>query len=246
VSPFDPTFFEKDPLFWPIAGAAAAFAAFAGWPPIAEYGRAVAHRASVTFREQPKKRRGRRTEAIGPRDLYDGRIIEEGWVPTRPESWHDFLNMLVWASFPEAKWQLHLRQHRAHAARLGGPVMALPNARTREQDALALMDEGGVVVLCRKGVEDDVRRALAERRAAPLFASGAARGVIFGHAVYEELVRDRRDGWAAGLVAGCDDPGADPESSVRDADTALAAALAREGSFDSPVTLARVDLSLLL
>jgi hypothetical protein len=246
VAPFDPTFFEKSTLFWPIARAAAAFAAFPDWPAVAEYDAAVAHRAKIAFREQPRKQRGRRTSAVGPRDLYDGRIVEEGWVPTRPASWHDYLNMLVWASFPEAKRQLHARQHRAQTARLGGPVMALPNARTREQDALALMDEGGVVVLCRAGAEDDLRRALASRRAGPLFASGAARGLIFGHAVYEGLVLGRDDGWAAAHVTSCDaDPRAEPEELVRAADVALAAELARQGSFESPAALARVDLSLL-
>lgn len=244
--PFDPAFFEKDPLFWPVARAASAFSSFESWPPIVEYGARVAHRAPVAFREQPKKPRGRRRSAVGPRELYDGRIVEEGWVPTRPESWHDFFNMLVWAAFPEAKQALHRRQHRAQVARLGGPVKALPNARTREQDALTLMDEGGVVVLCRGVVEDELRLALAERRAGPLFASGAARGIIFGHAVYEELVLGRSGGWAAGHVAACDaDRRADPEDLVRAADASLAAALAAEGSFASPGALARVDLSLL-
>ena len=247
-APFDPTFFERDPLFWPIAEVASAFVSFSSWPAVAEYGSRVPHRAGVEFREQPKKPRGRRRPAIGPRDLYDGRIIEEGWVPTRPGSWHDFLNMLVWATFPEAKRQLHARQHRAQAARITAPVLALPNARTREQDALALLDEGGVVVLCREGAEADVRAALAERRAGPLFAAGEARGIIFGHAVYEELVLGRSGGWAAGHVAEIardEIAGGDGAALVRAADVALAAALAREGSFQSPAELARVDLSLL-
>jgi hypothetical protein len=44
----------------------------------------------------------------------------------------------------------------------------LPNARTREQDALALLDEGGVIVL------SDGR---------------ASTALGFGHALYEGLVR---------------------------------------------------------
>ena len=246
--PFDPAFFERDPLFWPIAAAASGFAGCAAWPAVAEYGARAGHAAGVAFREQPKKPRGRRRPAVGARDLYDGRIVEEGWVPTRPGSWHDFLNMLVWASFPRAKGQLHARQHRAQAARLGGRVLALPNARTREQDALALMDEGGVVVLCREGAEGELRAALAERRAEvvrALLAGGAARGVIFGHAVYEEIVRGRPDGWAAGLVATWRDARGDARAVVRAADAALAEELAREGSFESPAALARVDLSIL-
>lgn len=248
TAPFDPIFFERDPLFWPITPPASAFAERTDWPSVAEYGSCVAHRAGVAFREQPRKPRGRRQGAVGARDLYDGHIIEEGWVPTRPRSWHDYLNMLVWAAFPLAKWQLHARQHRAQVERIGGRVIALPNARTREQDALALLDEGGVVVLCRAGAEEELRGALGSRRAdaaGALFASGAARGVIFGHAVYEEIVRGRSGGWAAGHLvpwAGPDEPAA----LVAAADGALAAELARQGSFDSPAALVRVDLSLLL
>src|SRR5262249_20819200 len=163
----------------------------------------IAHKAPVRFREQPAKPRGKRRGERSARDLYDGRIVEEGWVPTRPGSWHDFLNMLVWATFPEAKWQLHVRQHRAQQARIDGAVRPLPNARTREQDALALIDEGGVVLVCRPERAGDLASALADRRpdaAEALFAAGDARAVVFGHALYEGLVHGRTDGWGAAFV----------------------------------------------
>ena len=54
---------------------------------------------------------------------------------------------------------------------------SLPNARTREQDALALLDEGGVLVLG---------------------AGGASLTLGFGHALYEGLVRGGPD-----ATAGC-------------------------------------------
>jgi hypothetical protein len=217
---------------------------------VSEYGLRVTHRAPVTFREQPKKPRGRRR---GPRcagDLYDGRIIEEGWVPTRPENWHDFLNMLCWAAFPEAKWQLHHRQHQAMSARVAGAVDALPNARTREQDALALMDEGGVIVLCHEPRLAELTSALEGRRAPEaqaLFAGGAARGLLFGHALYEGLVLGCPEGWAAGFLATVPAPPGECEeaSLVHQADSALARALATKGTFATPAFLARVDLGLL-
>lgn len=251
ISTFVPRFFEGDPLFWPIAGGARAFADLDRWPEVAEYGARVRHRATVTFREQPKKPRGKRRGPRCARDLYDGRIVEEGWVPTRPRSWHDFLNMLCWAAFPRAKWQLHLRQHRAQSARIEGAVKALPNARTREQDALALLDEGGVVVLCREERVEEIRSVLAARRAEEarsLFATGAARGVVFGHAVYEHLVLGRGDAWAAGFVVpsvGLREGQSEEGALVEEADSALADALATDGSFESPDSLVRVDLSLL-
>ncbi len=249
-APFQPRFFEGDPLYWPIAEGARRFSDLGGWPAVSDYGLRVAHRAPVTFREQPKKPRGRRR---GPRcagDLYDGRIIEEGWVPTRPDNWHDFLNMLCWAAFPKAKWQLHHRQHRAMSARVAGAVDALPNARTREQDALALMDEGGVIVLCHEPSLAELTGALAARRAPEaqaLFASGAARGLLFGHALYEGLVLGGGEAWGAGLLAALPSRPGDVEeaSLVHQADSALARALATEGTFASPASLARVDLALL-
>jgi hypothetical protein len=257
MAAFDPAFCEKSPLFWPISAAARAFEGCPVWPSVAEYGTRLAHRAPVRFREQAKKPRGsRRRGPIGARDLYDGRIVCEGWVPTRPGSWHDFLNMLVWATFPAAKWQLHQRQHAALSARLAGafPLTmgppALPNARTREQDALALLDEGGVVLACRSDRAAELTRALAERRAddaRALFASGAARAVIFGHALYESLVLGRdENGWAAAHVAGHD--GAleeDPQELVRFADASLGRALAAEGSFQTPEALSRIDLAVI-
>ena len=77
--------------------------------------------------------------------------------------WHDFLNALVWATFPRAKLALHRRQHAAIERWIPPGATQLPNARTREQDALALVDEGGVL-LC----ED--------------------RTFFFGHALFEGLV----------------------------------------------------------
>ena len=66
-APFDPTFFERDPLFWPIADAASAFASFATWPPISQYSARASHRAGVTFRDQPDKPRGRCRPGAGPK-----------------------------------------------------------------------------------------------------------------------------------------------------------------------------------
>ncbi len=252
---FLPRFYESDPLFWPIAERARAFADRDDWPDVSEYGARIPHRANVAFREQPKRPRGRRR---GPRcagDLYDGRIVEEGWVPTRPRNWHDYLNMLCWAAFPRAKWQLHARQHRRISARIEGAVTALPNARTREQDALALMDEGGVVVVCRDDRVEELARLLGEREttaAHAMFEAGLARGVVFGHAVYEHVVLGRGDAWAAALLVprgqsagGVEQGIGEDEALIDHADSALAAALAAPGTFESPDFLRRVDLSLL-
>jgi hypothetical protein len=152
-------FFEKDARFWPIAPAARRFAEYADFPAPEEL-----RAPGVAFVSARKPRRVRR--AVPPEAAYDVRI-EHGEVPTRPDSWHDFLNALVWATFPASKRAIHALQAAiVRRARNANPH-ALPNARTREHDALALLDEGGVLVL---------RSAEAELE------------LGFGHALYEGLV----------------------------------------------------------
>jgi hypothetical protein len=73
----------------------------------------------------------------------------------------------VWGVFPRAKAALHGRQHRAILASLPPGSTRLPGARSREHDALALLDEGGVVLL------ETTRGRV---------------GLVFGHALYEGLV----------------------------------------------------------
>lgn len=95
--------------------------------------------------------------------LYEVRIIERGEIPTRPNNAHDLLNALVWAAFPHAK--LALTRALAHVQRERATGLAqLPNARSREHDRLAMIDEGAL--LC-------VR------------AGAATSQWIFGHAIYE-------------------------------------------------------------
>jgi hypothetical protein len=158
---FNGRFFEADPRFWPLARAARRFAAHADFP--------AAHELAapgVTFVAASKPRRTRRrAEPAGPG--YDARVVR-GEVPTRPRSWHDFLNALVWATFPASKRRLHSLQAAALERARSAGSGTLPNARTREQDALALLDEGGVLELT---------------------AHGESLVLGFGHALYEGLVR---------------------------------------------------------
>ncbi len=164
---WNPSFFRKSPLFWPIAPAAAKLERFDDWPapsdlallfPLSREGGEPPVRFAIA---SPRPRR--RPAAADAR--YDARIAVDRIVPTRARSWHDLLNALVWATFPRAKLALHTRQHRMIAARLGDDLR-LPGSRTKEQDAVAMLDEGGVAVL-------RSRQASCE--------------VIFGHAIYEGL-----------------------------------------------------------
>jgi hypothetical protein len=227
VAAWDSSFFRKSPLFWPIATAAQALEAFADWPAPADLTAALGS-ANVAFEVAAPKPRRRRASELQIR--YDARIATAGVVPTRLRSWHDLLNALVWASFPGAKRALHARQDRLVSARIGDDGR-LPGARSAEQDAVAMIDEGGLVLLCGRGARREVDEAIArddhdEVRA--LVRSGGACAVIFGHAIYEGIVC----GWkekvrAAVVVADVAALDGDPRRNVERADAALAALLAR-------------------
>ena len=94
---------------------------------------------------------------------YELAIADRGQVPTRPGDAHDLWNAIVWATLPQAKWALTARlaafQRPRHAA---GP--RLPGARAPAHDRLALLDEGGLVVV-------------------------GDRALVFGHAILEHAAR---------------------------------------------------------
>jgi hypothetical protein len=202
--PFEPRFFESDARFWPIAPAAAAFLGETDWPAPSSYTRAfpreVPHPVRFESARVPARRRRRE---LDPDALYDARI-SAGCVPTRERSWHDFLNALVWATFPRAKRALHARQLRALGACIEPGARRLPPRRSREHDALALVDEGGVVVL------DDGRERVP---------------VLFGHALYEGLVLRRGPMTACAVTAHVDRMPETRAERTALADTRLAATL---------------------
>lgn len=209
---FQGRFFEKSPLFWPIERAARHFADLAEWPSVARYdelwGAGGTREGAPRFvlLEPP---RAKQAKARHVKDLYDARIVR-GEIPTRAAHWHDYLNALVWVTFPLAKRALHERQHvvidawlRDHGlVRDDGSFDRLPNARTRVHDALALVDEGGIVVL-RDG-------------------RGGAREVLFGHAIFEGLVLGTRSMIAREIPVDVSDLATPDEDLVR-ADALLAA-----------------------
>jgi hypothetical protein len=135
--------------------------------------------------------------------MYDARIVQ-GVVPTRPGNWHDFLNALVWATFPRAKAALHRRQHALIRSWIPPGATRLPNARTREQDALALLDEGGILLLQ---------------------ATGQRAPIPFGHGFFEGLALGTMALVPRGFVLECSELPCTPEARILRADELLAAAV---------------------
>ena len=157
VDAWDGRVFRASGLFAAIAGAAARIEGFARGPSPRTSTRSSRRTRACRFeRAAPRPRRARAEGAPG----YDARITLEGTVPTRARSWHDLMNALVWARFPNAKRALHARQHRMIAARAGESPVAR-GARTKEQDAVAMLDEGGVAIVHATDAREDVARAIA-------------------------------------------------------------------------------------
>jgi hypothetical protein len=256
VRGWDPAVFGESPWYgWlePALSEVAGQPGFPGperWTELHAACAAEAGVAPLCFVASPAKkpRRRARQRPIQLASLYEGRIVERGEVPTRLDDWHDFFNALAFLCFPRAKWALHTRQHRIMQGRLGPEARRLPGARTREQDALALFDEGGIAVAVEPALAaeqpeqpDAFAAWLCER-----VAQGAALPVPFGHALFEHLVAGHTDtlGTVQVLpVAGTRAKGAALRAAV---DQALASALSDPGQFVAPsqargVSLARLS-----
>jgi hypothetical protein len=236
---FDPNFLSRSPLFWPVVRAATALGRLDDFPSVKALDGVFEGDPPVRFAPwfPPRKRRA----PIDVRCLYDGRIAVDGVVPTRERCWHDLMNALVWGTFPRAKRAVHGRQHRANVRRVPVDATTLPPVRSSELDALALVDEGGVVVLARDPTV--ATRLLASRARGALRAltmSNEAEALIFGHAIYESLALGTRPAVAAAVVIDRGDP---QINATTIADVGLAKAIDDDARFQSPRELVRVDLS---
>jgi hypothetical protein len=221
----------RSPLFWPVGEAIAAInEAMEGedvsFPQPEVIDAALFHYARVHFvRQRPVSRRRR-----GPRDpaaMYDARIAREGCVPTRPGSWHDLMNALVWATFPRAKRALHERQDALVVPASPGESARRP----RELDALALVDEGGIIVVTPGQVADD------EEELTRRLGAGEAWALVFGHAIYEGIVLGRPPPLASAVCISLDYTGA---PALEDIDGALAAVLGDRTQFTDPQAMLRL------
>lgn len=223
-SPWRADFTALSPVFAPLAPVARAFSDATEFPSPEAIDAALATAAGISFVRAPPPRRGRARSAD---DLYDASIHARGAVPTRAGSWHDFLNALVWCLYPKSKLALHARQHALVAGGLDKATGRLPGARTREQDALALFDEGGLVVTSSEPLAtgEDIERAIAD---------GRASAVIFGHAIYESIVLGVPWPMVRAVVVSPEDP-----------DGAIAERIADGESFADPHALPRVRVAAL-
>jgi hypothetical protein len=126
--------------------------------------------------------------------------VAQGEVPTRAGSWHDVFNVLAFAGFPHAKQALHARmlalQHARRSAREPG---TRHNDRSREEDALALLDECSLIVIgsaagiaAYEAAEPDaLDDPTALDRLDQIVHAHDLRARVLGHALHEHLVHAR-------------------------------------------------------
>src|SRR4051812_32346332 len=118
---------------------------------------------------------------------YEQHVARLAAVPTRPENWHDFFNMVVWAHFPKLRWALNA----LHVDPDVGPKDPR-NGRAPAQNLAATFDESGMLVLSTsQSVLDDLRelkfrRVFWERRPELL---ATTRFWLVGHGLFESLIR---------------------------------------------------------
>jgi hypothetical protein len=239
-APWNPRFARAQRGFAPLARAAAFFEHFADFPPVAAWNDALtpcsltnASGRALRFVVDRAPARRRRDTPIDLASLYDVRIDVEGCVPSREGSWHDLLNALCWATFPQAKAALSARQHTALRAWVPEGARRLPGVRSRERDALAMLDEGAVALLVHHSAFEALGAALTECDDEAVAKLGV-RAVLFGHALYEHLVCG--DGAVRGLPV-CVPVDAMPEAldaRVACVDAAIATALGDATRFSAP------------
>jgi len=113
---------------------------------------------------------------------YEYRIYTTGQVSTRPHSWHDLFNALVWMRFPLIKAAMNSLHYQAGAKLKRG-------SRGQLRDALTLFDECGVIVFSDRL---ELLKALAERRWSAAFLSGNFGASVLlsicGHAILEKYL----------------------------------------------------------
>jgi hypothetical protein len=237
---WDPAFLKRSVLLRELQQLGRPLLAGAAWPTLEAYGALAESERKARASElhavrfappEPRLRRSRARAPLHPRQLYDGRIALEREVPCVSASYHDLLNVLAWAAFPRAKRALHARQFRALTAWLPPGAVQLPNRRTREQDALALFDEGGSVLVL---TPELAARTRGFPEGTLRLSESAARIVLFGHALMEHVSFESSRVRSAALVLCAEPPLPEGRALLELVDRAIAGRLADARELATP------------
>jgi len=117
---------------------------------------------------------------------YESGIQQTGAIPTRQDNVHDFMNALVWLTFPVFKSALN----RAHCLALAGNTHEAKQ-RSPLRDALTALDESGVLVF---SGDPEFGELLANRQWQHLFIdrrkdiADLTQFMVAGHSILEKLL----------------------------------------------------------
>ena len=125
-------------------------------------------------------------EAVRQVGGYEQHVAQRRDVPTRPNHWHDFFNMAVWAHYPKLRWALNS----LHVDPDVGPKDPR-NGRAPAQNLAATFDEAGMLVVSTSRSVLEELRALRFKRAfwelrEELLAT--TRFWVVGHGLLESLL----------------------------------------------------------
>lgn len=157
-------------------------------------------------------------------ESYEAAVVA-GKIPTREGSWHDTFNALAFATFPRSKAALHRRCLELQRARARKPP------RSREEDALTLIDETSLVIAGPlEAIElfEHARPTRALDQLDHVVRVGGLQAYVLGHALLEHLALARPPIGAGVLTVALDS--ISDRSSV---DAALAERIAT-GGFPKP------------
>jgi hypothetical protein len=156
-----------------------------GWPPPEQYDelvRLVPRPASAILPCFVRQNRESLREAGG----YERHVAERRAVPTRPDCWHDFFNMAVWAHFPALRWALNSLHVDPGTAKRDPR-----NGRTPGQNLATSFDETGMLVISRSRAVLEGLRALRFKHVFWELRAELAETTHFwivGHGLLESLV----------------------------------------------------------
>jgi len=182
---FAPDCFERPPYRDFHARFLSALAGLPSWPSPEQYDELAAQVPRAMDVQLPRFVRESR-EALRQLGGYEQHVARRCAVPTRPEHWHDFFNMAVWAHFPKLRWALNS----LHVDPALGPKDPR-NGRAPAQNLAATFDEAGMLVLSTsRSVLEELRalhfkRAFWEQRAQLV---DTTRFWIVGHGLLESLL----------------------------------------------------------
>lgn len=124
---------------------------------------------------------------VDDRRYYEQIIAEDGCVPTRADSWHDFFNGLIWLQFPQSKRVLN-RMHIEDIIEFG------VNPRTARRNRITHFDECGLILVCHTERAFAIIEDLTEHNwISALFDNSDSwhtdiEPLVFGHANFEMLL----------------------------------------------------------